>query len=146
MRGTPALFAIPPVLQALRARLLAPAILARLSSTPRLEAAGPAGAPTSGEYLTIGPFSEVPADTMGAWGSTLSAAVKVVSYSRDVAPGYAVCADVIAALHGQPLAVAGYRTAWAQLELVADAYQELVAGAPVTHFPLIFRVHVHEAA
>jgi len=142
-------FAIPAVLKALRAVLLAPAIRGRLSVAPLAESALPASTPTSGEYLTIGPFTEVPADTLGAgakWGSNLTAAVKIVSYSRDVAPGYALCAEVIAALHGQPLTVEGYRTAWAQLELVPDAYQELVAGAPVTHFPMIFRVHVHEGA
>jgi len=148
----PARFATPPVLKALRARLLAPAILGRLSPGPPeaapiyAEAAVPAAAPNVGEYLTIGPFSEVPRDTMGATnGSDLTAAVKVVSYSRDVAPGYALCQEVIAQLHGQTLAVDGYRTAWALLEVVPDAYVELVAGVPVTHFPMLFRIHVHDA-
>jgi len=144
---TPAKFAIPPVLKALRARLLAPAILGRLSTPPLTDTARPAAMPTSGEYLMIGPFTEVPDDTMGAtWGSNVTGAVKIVSYSRDSAPGYALCAEVIAQLHAQPLEVDGYATAWAQLELVPDAYQELVAGAPVTHFPMIFRIHVHGGA
>jgi hypothetical protein len=142
---TPAKFAIPPVLKALRARLLAPAILGRLSTPPLSPNA--TAKPTSGEYLEIGPFTEVPADTMGAtWGSNVTGAVKIVSYSRDSAPGYALCAEVIALLHGQPLAVDGYATGWAQLEITPDAYQELVAGAPVTHFPMIFRIHVHGGA
>jgi hypothetical protein len=143
----PARYATPAVLKALRLRLLAdPGILARVARAVYTEAIAATAAPTTGEYLTIGPFSEVPRDTLGATnGSDLSAAVKVVSYSPDVAPGYALCQDVIAQLHGQDLAVEGYRTAWAVLEVVPDAYQELVAGVPVTHFPMIFRVHVSEA-
>ena len=150
--ATAALFATPRVLKALRSLLLADRqIVTRLGQGPQpdtpaiyAEAAVPQ-TQTTGEYLTIGPFSEVPADTMGAtWGSTLTTAIKVVSYSSDVAPGYALCDQVIARLHGQSLVVEGYAIGWVTLDVVPDAYVELVAGVPVTHFPMLFRIHVHE--
>ena len=142
--ATAAPFAIPAVLKALRARLLGAERLARVAMFTE---AVITSAPTSGEYVTIGPLTEVPANTLGAgWGSNLTATIKVVSYSRDVAPGYALVKAIVAALHGQALAVEGYSTGWAELELVVDAYSELVAGVPVTHFPVIIRVHVSEAA
>jgi len=149
-------FATPAVLKALRQLLLANHALAsklgRGSVLPETaaiytEESVPASA-TTGEYLTIGPFSEVPRDTMGddaKWGSELSVAIKIVSYSTDPAPGYLLVKGVVGMLHGQPLAVEGYRTGWVQLDVVPDAYRELVAGVPVTHFPMIFRVHVHES-
>jgi hypothetical protein len=148
-------FATPKVLKALRDLLFAnAAVRARLGRGTHPEAlpvftegAVPASQ-VSGEYLTIGPFAETPRDTMGSgakWGSELSTAIKVVSYSKDVAPGYALMGDVVDALHGQNLEVDGYRTGWVQLDVIPDAYVELVAGVPVTHFPMLFRVHVHEA-
>jgi hypothetical protein len=147
--ATPARFATPPVLKALRQVLLADAgLVARLGARVFAEAAVPATAPTSGEYLTLGPFTEVPRNTMGSgakWGSELTAPIKVVSYSTDVAPAYALITQIIARLDGQMLDVDGYRTAWVQLEMVQDPYTELVAGVEVRHFPILFRVHVHES-
>lgn len=152
--ATAAPFATPAVLKALRLLLFAdPGIRAGLSrgaaaDAPAIytESAVPASQ-TTGEYLTIGPFSEVPRDTMGdgaKWGRDLSTAIKVVSYSRDVAPGHALMTQVVGALHGQTLTVDGFGTGWVALEVIPDAYVELVAGVPVTHFPMIFRVHVHQ--
>ena len=145
-------FATPAILKALRQRLSLVTHVGRGSdvpTTPALytEAAVPTTA-TSGEYLTIGPFTEVPQNTMGSgpkWGRSVSTAIKVVSYSSDVAPGYALMTTVITALDGQELDVDGFRTGWVELEVVADAYVELVAGVPVRHFPMIFRIHVHES-
>ena len=136
-------FATPPVLKAVRARLLG---TTRLAGRPVYAEAIVKGAPTTGEYVTIGPFTEVPRDTMGDCnGADLTAAIKVVSYSHDLAPGYALCEHIIQQLHRQALTVDGYATAWALFEVGPDVYSELVAGVPVTHFPLIFRIHVSEA-
>ena len=147
--ATPAKFATPPVLKALRQVLLADAgLVARLGARVFAEAAVPASAPTSGEYLTLGPFTEVPRNTMGSgakWGSELTVPMKVVSYSLDVAPAYTLLGQIIALLDGQSIPVEGYRTAWVQLEMVQDPYTELVAGVEVHHFPALFRVHVHES-
>src|SRR5580765_5678672 len=98
--ATPAPFAIPRVLKALRQVLLGDA---RLRNGVRVysEATVPASAPTSGEYLTLGPFTEVPRNTMGSgakWGRELTAAVKVVSYSTDEAPAFALMEQIIALL------------------------------------------------
>ncbi len=154
MTGSAAKFATPAVLKALRQRLFADTRIRSLLGNGThpdalpvyTEGAVPASQ-TTGEYLTIGPFTEVPSNTMGSgakWGSDLTTAVKVVSYSRDVGPGYALMAQVIAELNGQPLVVEGYQTGWMMLDVIPDAYVELVAGVSVTHFPMLFRVHVHE--
>jgi len=145
--ATPAPFAIPRVLKALRQVLLGDA---RLRNGVRVysEATVPASAPTSGEYLTLGPFTEVPRNTMGSgakWGRELTAAVKVVSYSTDEAPAFALMEQIIALLDAQELPVEGFRTAWAQFEIIQDAYTEMVAGVEVRHFPMLFRIHVHES-
>lgn len=147
---TPAPFATPAVLKALRSLLFGSAKVGALlgrgvhpDALPVFTEGAVPASQTSGEYLTIGPFSEVPRDTMGAgWGRDLSTAIKVVSYSRDPAPGYALVAEVVGLLHGENLVVDGFRVGWVQLDLVPDAYVELVAGVPVTHFPILFRVHV----
>lgn len=145
-------YATPAVLKALRAVLFSNArvveLLGRGTHPDALpvyaEGAVPA-AQTTGEYLTIGPFAEVPADTMGpGWGSDLTTAIKVVSYSRDPAPGYALMSAVIEQLHARSLEVEGFRTAWLLLDVVPDAYVELVAGVPVTHFPMLFRIHAKQ--
>jgi hypothetical protein len=149
-------FATPRVLKALRLRLLANQRLAdrlgRGSARPNApavytEAAVPASV-TTGEYVTIGPFSEVPQNTMGGgahWGRDLTAAIKVVSYTPDPAVGYGLVEQIVRELDGLALEVEGYRTGWVVLEVIPDAYVELVAGVPVQHFPMIFRVHVHES-
>jgi hypothetical protein len=79
------------------------------------------------------------------WGRELTAAVKVVSYSTDEAPAFALMEQIIALLDAQELPVEGFRTAWAQFEIIQDAYTEMVAGVEVRHFPMLFRIHVHES-
>jgi hypothetical protein len=156
LQTNPAKYATPAILKAIRqvlaedadlARLLAPAATrGRREAAVFAEGAVP-NEQVEGEYLTIGPFTEISQNTLGdalRWGSEVTTAIKVVSYQRDVAPGYALVERIIGLLQGARLDVEGYQTAEATLDIVPDAYVELVAGVPVTHFPIVFRIRVHE--
>ena len=119
--SVPALLATPRVLEALRLRLLADALLtARLATAPENIGGGPA-IYTSGkvpadartDYLVIGPFTERDASTMGdgeKWGSDLTTAIKLVTLSEDETANLGTMDRLVALLHGQPLTVRDYRS------------------------------------
>jgi hypothetical protein len=153
--SVPAVLAIPRVLEALRLRLLNDsALVGRLASAPAAVGGGPAiytegvvPADATTDYLTIGPFTERSDATMGdgaKWGSELTAAIKLVTYSRDVGHSLATIDRLVALLHGTTLPVTDYTAGWVLLSVIADAYSELQAGQVLMHYPTIWQIRVHQ--
>jgi hypothetical protein len=151
----PSTLAALRVLSAIRSVLLADATLtALLNTAPSAYGGGPgiyseqdvpAGALF--DYLTIGPISERPFNTMGnglKWGSILSVQTKVLSAKRDVGNGYNVLDRLMYLLNGKQLTVNGYGSSDCELDTLVDSYSELVGGSVVKHFPAIWRVSVHQ--
>jgi len=151
----PALSAVPRVLKAVRVLLLADATLtARLATAPASVGGGPA-IYTEGyvppdartDYLTIGPFTEVPDLTMGSgrrWGSVVTFTTKLVTVSRDLGASLMTVDRLVVLLHGVPLTVDDYAAGSCVLETSVEAYQEMIAGAQYSHYPAIWRVRVHQ--
>jgi hypothetical protein len=151
--AVPALLAIPRVLAAVRARLLADAALvARLGSAPPELGGGPAiysegAVPDAARppFLTLGPFSETDESTMGdgaKWGSDVRMPIKLVTQSTDVGANLWTLDRLVALLHGTRLTVADYDHASCALEVVVDAYSDKFAGLVTLHYPTVWAVHV----
>jgi hypothetical protein len=153
--AVPAILAVPRVLVALRARLMGDsALVALLSTAPEDEGGGPA-IYTEGQvpedartdYLTVGPFVERSDSTMGdgrKWGSELTVTIKLVTMRSDVHRCLMTVDRVIALLHGTPLVVEDYAAGSIALSVMVEAYEELVGGVEVTHYPTLWTVRVHQ--
>jgi len=151
----PPLLATKRVLPALRGVLCGDAALvARLDPAPAAMGGGP-GIYTAGhipadarpDYLVVGPFTERSTPTMGEgrrWGSELTAAIKLVSKSPDVAFCQDTLERVLELLHGQPLTVADYDHGMATLDNLVDSYPEMVAGGRLWNYPTLWTVRVHQ--
>ena len=155
MPPVPAPLAIPRVLAAVRAVLLGDAaLIARLATAPATAGGGPGiynetlvPPDARTDYLTIGPFTERSDSTMGTgrkWGSELTMQVKLVTMSKNISATLGTVDRVVALLHGVPLTVADYASGICLLDVVVDAYSELVAGQQMLHYPALFRVLVHQ--
>ncbi len=133
---------------ALMATLQADATLAMLIGTRIYHAEAIQGAVRP--YLIVGEATELPFNTMGPsaapkWGSDCTVQIKAVVQGPSDFPGLQILSAVKSALEGRSLSVAGFGSAWVELESAPGVLRELVSGITVRHLPAIYRVRVHEA-
>jgi hypothetical protein len=150
-------FAIPAVLQALRAALVADGTLTALLA-PFAPGFGTGagvysenGVPPKAAfpYLTVGAPTEVRFDTMGdgnARGSNCTIQVKAFSAKMRDDEALAIMAEVKRVLDEADLSVSGYGSAVCEFDIVPDLFVEVVGGVTIRQLPMIFRVYVHQSA
>ena len=148
--------AVPRILKAVRALLLADDLLTtRLATAPPNMGGGPAiytegyvPADARTDYLTIGPFTEISDSTMGTgahWGSNVTMQTRLTTQSKDIGYSLDTVDRLTALLHGVPLTVADYHSGQSMLDMMVGVYEELLAGAQYRHYPLIWRIRVHQS-
>lgn len=155
----PATLALPAVLTAIVAKLVADTTLAGLVAN------APAGFGGKGiynvvpqtalrPYLVVDAGTEVPFNTMGSgakWGGNCVVQLKAVTDAESDLPGLTILSRAKVVLDGQPLTVSGYPTAIVQWETTLPTYPEVVGsfqvgGVQVRHCPALVRVFAHESA
>lgn len=155
MAGAP--FALPPVIEAMRALLVADATLTALlavyapgfGSGPGIYSENGVPPKAAFPYLTIGAPTEVPFDTMGevsARGSNCTIQVKAFSAKMRDDEAFALGKEVLRVLDEATITVSGYGSAVCEREIVPDVFAEVVGGVTIRQLPIIFRVHVHQHA
>lgn len=92
---------------------------------------------TTEPYVTLGPISQLPDDDHGEDGASCEVYVHAWSRQEGYSEAGAIAAAVDAALHRQPLAVAG----WTQVSIALDSLSEEPDPDPdIRHMLAVYRV------
>jgi Protein of unknown function (DUF3168) len=142
--------ALSPLLSAVFTALNVPPLTTTLNCAV-YDSVVPQGAPHP--YAVVFSSTEVPEDTMGEYGSSLT--FQVHAYTQQ--PGSGQATDIVSQIRqlldqgkgraGEPrLTVTSYETLQVSYEQTLDAGVELVNGVATQHFVVQFRAWLREAA
>lgn len=147
-------FAIPVVLEAMRAALAADSLLADmleewptgLGTGPAIYSEGGVAPGAQFPYLTIGAATERPFNSMGDGGSDCTVQVKAFSRKMADDEAYEIMTRVQEVLDAEDITVEGYGSACCEFDFGPALFVENVAGVgSVRQLPRIFRVYVRES-